>query len=258
MVSEELLLSIPVTGGELKAIRGADLCDGPEPVGGPVALFLHGAAFNAATWVETGTHQLLCEVGIPSISIDLPGLGRSSRFNHDRAQLLDDIVAYVADTVIVVSPSMSGNYAIPWLMTNPIAAAGFVPVAPVGIGSWTTPNGFNVPTLGIWGSEDRTVPVAEGERLIASIPGARLDVIDGAAMPCTRQAPKSFTRRSSTRRVAAVTRRGGRGESATAARLPLLVDQRLIRSGRSSASSRPTTHAGWPSCCGRWRWPSPR
>lgn len=171
-------MNIPVTGGELNAVRGTDVCD-VLPGAGPLVLFLHGASFNANTWVETGTHQALCEAAIPSLSIDLPGFGKSVRFDHDRTQLLDEVVAHTETDVVVVSASMSGGYSLPWLATNPAAAAGFVPVAPVGIASWVTPPNFAVPTLGIWGGDDSIVPVSEGERLIGSIPGAELVVFEG-------------------------------------------------------------------------------
>lgn len=192
IVSAELLLSIPVTGGELNAVRGADLCEGQEPTGGPVVLFLHGASFNANSWVETGTHQLLCEAGIPSISIDLPGFGKTARFDHDPAELIDEVVEYTTSDVILVSPSLSGSYALPWLMTNPPRAAGYVPIAPVGIAGWATPNGFAVPTLGLWGSEDNIVPIQEGNRLISLIPGARMTVIEGGGHAVYKTNPDEF------------------------------------------------------------------
>lgn len=192
MVSAEQLISIPVQGGQLNAIRGGDLCDGPEPTDGPVVLFLHGASFRATTWVETGTHELLCSEGIPSLSVDLPGFGDSSRFDHDPVQLMDDLARYVAADVIVVSPSMSGTYSLPWLATNPAAAAGFVPVAPVATGSWQTPAGFAVPTLGIWGSEDSIVPVSAGQALIDSIDGATLEVIEGGGHAVYMTHPEQF------------------------------------------------------------------
>ena len=192
MVPDELLLSIPVAGGELSAVRGADLCDGPEPTSGPVVLLLHGASFSANTWVETGTHQLLCEAGVRSISVDLPGFGLSPRFDHDRGTLMNELVDYIAADVILVSPSMSGSYALPWLMTNPTTAAGFVAVAPVGIAAWATPDGFEVPTLGLWGSEDNVVPIQEGKRLVSLIPGARLVEIEGGGHAVYKTNPTEF------------------------------------------------------------------
>jgi pimeloyl-ACP methyl ester carboxylesterase len=188
---EELLMAIPVTGGEVNAISGSDLCD-TEPTAGPTVLFLHGASFNATTWVETGTHQLLCAAGIPSLSIDLPGFGRSPRFDHEPVRLLNEVTAWLGSDVILVSPSMSGGYSLPWLATRPPLAVGFVPLAPVGIGDWTTPDDFHLPTLGIWGSNDRIVPVSEGQRLIDSIPGAGLLVVDGGGHAVYKTNPAEF------------------------------------------------------------------
>lgn len=183
-------MSIPVAGGELNAVRGGDLCDRPATAG-PLVLFLHGASFNANTWVETGTHQMLCEAGIPSVSLDLPGFGRTPRFDHQPAQLLDEAVGYLDADVILVSPSMSGSYSLPWLAAGPATAAGFVPIAPVGISGWTPPAGFAVPTLGIWGSTDSIVPAAAGRSFIDSVAG-ELVVIEGGGHAVYKTNPDEF------------------------------------------------------------------
>lgn len=188
--SEESLMSVPVTGGELNAVRSADLCD-RTATPGPLVLFLHGASFNADTWVETGTHQLLCEAGIQGVSLDLPGFGETPRFDHQPAQLLDEAIGYLGAEVILVSPSMSGGYSLPWLATNPDTVAGFVPIAPVGISRWTAPAGFAVPTLGIWGSTDSIVPVAAGRRFIESVAG-ELVVIEGGGHAVYKTNPDEF------------------------------------------------------------------
>ena len=185
-------MSIPITGGELNALRAGDLCDADEPASGPVVLFLHGASFRATTWIETGTLEALCRAGIPGLAVDLPGFGDTPRFGHDPATLLDEVVDYIAADVVVVSPSMSGNYTLPWLMTKPVAAAGFVPVAPVGISTWRTPEGFAVPTLGFWGEDDRVVPVDQGRSLVAAIPDAELRVFEGAGHAVYMDEPERF------------------------------------------------------------------
>lgn len=190
--SGQVEVMIPVTGGELRGIDGAGECATSPASGGPAVLFLHGASFNAGTWVETDTHERLCEEGIPSISIDLPGFGQSPRFDHDPVRLLDDVIDFIGQDVILVAPSMSGNYAFPWLVTNPPRAAGFVPVAPVGITNWTPPSGFAVPTRAIWGSEDTTVPVDFGEELVSSIFGATLEVVPGGGHAVYRTDPDEF------------------------------------------------------------------
>jgi pimeloyl-ACP methyl ester carboxylesterase len=49
-----------------------------------------------------------------------------------------------------------------------------------------------VPTLGFWGGNDRVVAVAQGERLIASIPGAELRVFEGAGHAVYMNDPDRF------------------------------------------------------------------
>jgi abhydrolase domain-containing protein 14 len=181
-----------VTGGVLHALIGESTCDDFEPGDQPIVVLLHGAAFRAQTWVETGTLAALCRAGIRSRALDLPGFGETPNFEHDPLRLMGDVADAIGGELVLVSPSMSGRYSLPWLMTSPKAAAGFVAVAPVGIASWSTPQGFRVPTLGIWGSEDRIVPVADGEKLVASIPGARLSVYEGGRHPVYMDFPERF------------------------------------------------------------------
>jgi pimeloyl-ACP methyl ester carboxylesterase len=64
----------------------------------------------------------------------------------------------------------------------------------------TDPSGFvgleariSVPTLVVWGEEDRMIPVAEGPRLAARIPGARLVVIPDAGHLPMREQPERFS-----------------------------------------------------------------
>jgi pimeloyl-ACP methyl ester carboxylesterase len=182
-----------VAAGTLNTIRAETLCGGFDPGNYPTVLLLHGASFSATTWIETGTLDALCSAGIHGLSVDLPGFGQSSRFDHDPAELIGDVVDLLdADRVVVLSPSMSGNYSLPWLMTNPPSAAGFVAVAPVGISRWSPPEGFAVPTLAIWGSTDTVVPMTQGERLVATIPGAQLVVIEDAGHAPYMQQPDEF------------------------------------------------------------------
>ena len=184
---------IPVTGGEVNGIRAAAYCKGVEPAARPAVLLLHGASFDATTWIETGTLEALCSEGVDAYAIDLPGFGSTPRFDHDPVELFNEVIDSLdIDPVVVVSPSMSGNYSLPWLMSSPPAAAGFVPVAPVGISSWRTPEGFAVPTLGFWGENDRVVPVAQGRNLIAAIPGAELRIFEGAGHAVYMNDPARF------------------------------------------------------------------
>jgi len=50
----------------------------------------------------------------------------------------------------------------------------------------------SVPTLVVWGEEDRMIPVAEGRRLAGAIPNARLAVIADAGHMPQREQPERF------------------------------------------------------------------
>lgn len=170
--------SLEVTGGSLNIEWSVGTCD--EPLLDPITvILLHGAAFSATTWVDTGTLLALCEAGLTGVAVDLPGFGESDTFEHDPATLVDEVVAGVGGRVVLVAPSMSGTYAFAWLDGDPMIAAGFVAVAPVGAGSWQPPSGLDAEVIGVWGSEDDVVPVAEGELLASRIDGARFTVVEG-------------------------------------------------------------------------------
>ncbi len=94
---------------------------------------------------------------------------------------------------MVVAPSASGAFAFPLVVEHPQAVAGFVGVAPAGAETWweRLPD-LAVPTLLVWGENDRVFPLATGRRLAARIPGARLAVLPGASHPCYLDRPDEF------------------------------------------------------------------
>jgi len=54
------------------------------------------------------------------------------------------------------------------------------------------PARLRCPVLLVWGEQDRIVPVAHGRRLLAEIPGARLEVIGGCGHPPHEERPAAF------------------------------------------------------------------
>jgi abhydrolase domain-containing protein 14 len=88
---------------------------------------------------------------------------------------------------------MSGNFSLPLVARHPERVAGYVPVAPVAIGTWKGElAGSKVPALLLWGSADRIVPVAQAEALRAAFADARLEVLEGAGHPCYLDQPERF------------------------------------------------------------------
>lgn len=165
-------------------------------VGAPAVVLLHGARFSAETWRELGTLELLAERGLRGIAVDLPGFGGSPSFEHAAEALVGELLeALELDRPVLVSPSMSGRYALPAVVGRSGLLAGFVAVAPVGIPDFADRlEGLELPTLAIWGGEDPIVPPELAQRLVELVPGAEKLVLEGAGHPCYLERPEDFHR----------------------------------------------------------------
>lgn len=103
----------------------------------PDVLLLHGAKYASQTWKGLGTMQILGYWGYRTYAIDLPGYKLSKKADPPRdtkARLA--FMEAVADKlrlskVVIVAPSMGGEYGLPaLLMNNDIDLRGFIAVAP--------------------------------------------------------------------------------------------------------------------------------
>ena len=179
------------------ATAGADLyVQEAGPAEGRPVLLLHGGRFSSQTWRELGTIDALAAAGHRVVAIDLPGYGRSSssrvKPEDFLAQALPDLGL---ERPVVVSPSMSGGFSLPLVAQHPDRVGGFVPVAPVGIDTHRRAlRRVRVPTLIVWGENDRVVPVAQAEVLADALDGSRTHIIGGASHPCYLDAPDEFHR----------------------------------------------------------------
>lgn len=165
------------------------------PADRPAVLFLHGASFSAQTWQELGSLALLAGQGYRVVAVDLPGFGRSepTRFSQPEAFLVELMATLKLHRPVLVSPSMSGGYSLPLVARQPDLLSGFVPVAPVGIAQYEQALlGNPLPTLAIWGSNDRIVPLEQARRLCRLMPNARLAVLEEAGHACYMRATAEF------------------------------------------------------------------
>lgn len=178
-----------VTVGESKIHY---LAAGPE--GGLPVVLLHGGRFNARTWQETKTLQAVAEAGFRVFAVDLPGFGESPRAKVEPKTFLAQLLPKLsADKVVLLSPSMSGRFALPLLTAAPDTLAGFVAVAPVGIMAHKDKlHKVTTPTLLIWGEKDRVIPLAHADVLEEGIAGAKKVIIKNARHPCYLDAPEEF------------------------------------------------------------------
>lgn len=83
------------------------------------------------------TIPLFTAAGYRTIAIDLPGFGNSEQLSPSKANAKSEFLLHLIAKLeiskpIIVSPSYSGFYTLPMLVTNWQAFTGFIPVAPVG------------------------------------------------------------------------------------------------------------------------------
>lgn len=168
------------------------LAGGPE--GAPAVLLLHGAAFTSATWQELGTLDLLAGRGLRVVAVDLPGYGKSPAGDLSAARLLEELLpALGLSRPVLVAPSMSGHYALPFLAAHPERLAGLVAIAPAGVPEWAPRlSGCAVPALVVWGTADKVFPVAQAKTLADSFRAATPLYLEGARHPAYLDATDAF------------------------------------------------------------------
>lgn len=136
-------------------------------------LLLHGQAFNSDTWVlAVPTIQTMCALGHRVVAVDLPGYGKTEGCNtdqcRDKKEYLREVLSKVTGVKpIIVSPSFSGTYSMPFMVKYQDLAGGFVPVAPVSTGNYLTflRDTMTVPTLIVYGERDAILGAVSAEHL---------------------------------------------------------------------------------------------
>lgn len=167
------------------------------PGAAPRIVLLHGRSFDSGTWEELGTLAVLAGRGLRVAAVDLPGFGASGASELEPEAFLVALLAVLGcDRPVLVSPSMSGAFSLPFVAHHPELVAGFVPVAPVAIDTWAAElSGADVPALVVWGELDAGLPPSEAERLAGLLPEAEVLILPGARHPCYLDQPALFHER---------------------------------------------------------------
>jgi len=165
------------------------------PVDGPPVLLLHGARFEARTWVDLGTLDHLAAAGFRAHAVDLPGFTVSEEpWTASDAEFVPALCdALEVRSAALVAPSMSGRYALPATAKHAGRVRALVAVAPVGIPETLEAlRGSAVPVLALWGDGDRIVPPDDGRELAAAVADGRFLLLEDAGHPCYQDAPDPF------------------------------------------------------------------
>jgi abhydrolase domain-containing protein 14 len=96
-------------------------------------LLLHGRSFVSETWNKIGSLSLLAAFGHRVIAVDLPGFGQTGgeQYKGDRGKFINMLItALEFSNPVIISPSMSGSYSMPFLAAYPEKLSGFIPIAP--------------------------------------------------------------------------------------------------------------------------------
>lgn len=163
-------------------------------------LFLHGQAFTSKTWFDSPMKslQVLSKLGYNVVAIDLPGYGQSPEIKVDPVRYLEEVIKGLKlNKPVIVSPSMSGGFSLPYLFKDPenvlSRARGFIPVAPVGTDHYTKEqySAMKIPTLIICGDKDTRIGPVSVKNL-QQLPNSELKMYKDSGHPAYLNRPEDF------------------------------------------------------------------
>lgn len=165
-------------------------------------LLLHGQKFTSKTWQDIGTLKALSSKGFTAIAADLPQYGdsklREPKDNKEKIQFLSDLIKKLnLQRPVLVAPSMSGSYAMPFVMDEEHSKElrGFIPVAPttVAVQKEADLEKLKLPTLLVYGEKDTSFePYVEKMK---KIPSSEVYMMKNAHHPCYLDDPGDFHQR---------------------------------------------------------------
>ncbi|XP_046584151.1 protein ABHD14B-like [Haliotis rubra] len=196
---KEVVVEVSLNGKSLKIFtRQADPQGSATNVD---VLFLHGQSFTSENWLDIGTLSLVSSWGHRGVAVDLPGYGSTKDVIDDGSHgaFLGALVKALKMTrPVVVSPSMSGGFSLPFLFDQPETAEdrsrGYLPVAPVATSKYTEAySKSKIPTMIVYGENDTNLGTRSLKDLI-KLPNSKPFVIPEAGHAAYMNNPPFFHR----------------------------------------------------------------
>ncbi|XP_016413488.1 protein ABHD14B-like [Sinocyclocheilus rhinocerous] len=162
-------------------------------------LLLHGIRFSSENWLKIGTLETLAAAGYRAVAIDLPGLGHSKAAPAPVGQPAPGVFlrqvceALQTGPVVIISPSLSGMYSLPFLFQHSEQVKAYIPVAPICTEKFTAEQYSSVqtPALIVYGDQDTQLGEASLSNL-RHLPNHKVVVMKGAGHPCYLDDPETW------------------------------------------------------------------
>ncbi|KAM9408667.1 putative protein-lysine deacylase ABHD14B [Pholidichthys leucotaenia] len=175
-----------------------------KPASGDVkmsVLLLHGIRFTSENWLKIGTLETLAGVGCRAVAIDLPELGQSKSVKAPAAvgelapaSFLKQVCEQLnLIPVVVISPSLSGMYSLPFLHQHQDLVRAYIPVAPICTDKFTAEQyqRVKVPSLIVYGDQDTELGAVSLHNL-SNLANHSVVVMKDAGHPCYLDNPETW------------------------------------------------------------------
>ncbi|CAL1546146.1 unnamed protein product, partial [Lymnaea stagnalis] len=164
-------------------------------------LFLHGMRFTSKNWLDIKSLHHVANWGYRGVAVDLPGYGKSINIlePESNANFMMSLISTLGlHRPIIVSPSMSGGFSLPFIFDDPTTSTersmAFIPVAPVSTKKFISQfKKSEIPTLILVGTND-TVNGQESTKDLKNLRNNWYAPIEGASHPCYLDNPDAFHR----------------------------------------------------------------
>lgn len=172
--------------------------------GGFSILLLHGAYSSSDVWVKTKTLHLLAALGYRTIAVDLPGWAQSKNSKLEKYQFANFLQRFIEQEKlgrpVIVSPSMSGSYAIPFMMQPEPSSChermrAYVPLAPVSTELYKDSeyHRCEIPVMIVYGTKDKTLGLTSVGHL-RNMPNSEIFPMEGAGHANYEERPHEWNR----------------------------------------------------------------